>query len=195
MIFARSVQYRLERASSGEMGQGGQGAVHDAPVVGLEQAAGVLQAHLLDRPHDRDPRVVHPGIDPAELAQGELRQAPHGFLVRYVRREPGRPPTLGPDPLGRGPQVALVPRAEHHPRPPSRRHFRGREPDPARGSGDHDRLLLDGFPGTAHRSSPLVEAATVGRGSGSGGALRHRRPGRRAPSVRGWRHVSAASPR
>ena len=122
----------------------GPAAVHDAPEVDVEELALVGQRHLRQLPVDRQPGVIHPGVDRAELEQGRFAEPGHRVWVGDVGRRPRRRGRrCGADLVGHAAfRSSFVARRQDDARAAARRHPRGREPDAARCAGDHDDLVL-----------------------------------------------------
>jgi hypothetical protein len=124
--------------------------VHEAPVVGLEQAARVGQRHVGDAPVDRHAGVVHPRVDRAERLDRALGRVRHLVEHRHVGHHVGRAAALGGDGVGGRAQVGLVARHQHHARAAPRGGPDRGEPDAARRARDDDHLVVQLLEGHAH---------------------------------------------
>ena len=128
-------------AAAAEVRQRGEAAVHDPPVVSLEEASRVLDGDLLDQAVHRDAGVVDPGVDPSQLGDHVPRHPLHGGMVGHVRDAIARASAAVADLLCRLIQVRFVARHQHHGGASRRGPSRGGETNPARGAGHHQNLL------------------------------------------------------
>ena len=120
-----------------------QRAVHHAPVVGLEQAAMVLGLGLADRAVDRDPRVVHPGVETAEQALALVRGRGQGLRVGHVGDRPGAARAARLELLAQLAQVLLAPRDQEHAGSALGGAARRRQADAGGGAGDDEGLTVE----------------------------------------------------
>ncbi len=119
---------------------GDGGAVVGAPEVGFEQAPMVRVAGVLDLADHRDAGVVHPGIETAELLDGEVGDLLHGLAIADVGCQ-GDHLIAAAEFAGDLLQRLLVARHQHQAGALGHGGARGGQADAAGGAGDDDDLL------------------------------------------------------
>src|SRR5690554_6834495 len=116
----------------------------DAPEVGLENAALVLDRNPLHEPVNADTRVIDVGVKTAEGVEGCLDDAAMILLPGHIRHAINSTAVsvAGIQILCNLLESLLVSRCQNHPRSARRGQSGSRQADPAGRAGDNDDLFL-----------------------------------------------------
>src|SRR3954447_1404694 len=94
------------------MPDGGTATVHDAPEVRVKEALLIFERHFGQLAVYRNAGIVHPRIEPAELADGGVGDAIEVSRFRHIRDRVGRASAACIDLIGGTLQILFVARSE-----------------------------------------------------------------------------------
>jgi hypothetical protein len=133
-----------------EVREGDERAVDDAPEVGFEEAATVLVGDLVEAAVDGDAGAVDPGVDAAELADGDGGDVLDLLAVGDVALDGDGLAAGGLDGVDDVVEGLLAAGGEHDLGALFGGGLGGGEADAAGGAGDDDDLLVEGFEFDGH---------------------------------------------